>query len=103
MENQLARFRRDGMFADFPFGTDFTNEEIVLSRALKRLKERTATHVGKALAVGAALLPTSIPDSVRPYLERMRLDQPKSFGEKVQRNLVASEIKKLIAESDDIC
>ena len=103
LENQLARFRKDGMFADFPFGTDFTAEEIVLGKALKRLKERTATRLGKLRAVGAALLPTSIPGNVRRYLERMNLYQPKSFAEKVLRNLVASEIKKLVAESGDIC
>ncbi len=97
LENQLARFRKEGMFADFPFGTDFTNEEIVLSRALKKLKERTATHVGKALAVCAALLPTDASDNVRPYLQRMRLDRPSSFGEKIMRNLVVTEVKKILA------
>lgn len=97
LENQLTRFRKDGLFVDFPFGTDFTAEEIVLSKALKRLKERTATHLGKSLAVAAALLPTAIPDTVRPYLERMRLNQPKSLTERVLRNLVVTEVKKLIA------
>ncbi len=97
LENQLARFRKEGLFADFPFGTDFTNEEIVLSKALKKLKERTATHVGKALAVGAALLPTDISGSLRPYLQRMRLDRPSSFGEKIMRNLVAIEVKIILA------
>ena len=101
LENQLAHFRKDGMFADFPFGTDFTAEEIVLGKALKRLKERTATRLGKSLAVIAALLQASVPDNVRPYLERMNLYQPKSFGEKVLRNLVAGEVKKLVAKSDE--
>ena len=101
LEQQLARFRKDGLFAEFPFGTDFTAEEIVLIKALKRLKERTSTRMGKIVAVAAALLPADIPDTVTPYLERMRLSQPKSLGEKIMRSLVAGEVKKLMLTNGD--
>ncbi len=97
LEDQLAHFRNDGLFADFPFGTDFTTEEIVLGKALKRLKDRTSTRTGKAVAIIAALMPGAIPDQVKPCLKRMRLDQPTSLGERVMRNLVAGEVSKVLA------
>jgi acyl-CoA hydrolase len=33
----VAPHRRAGLFSEFPFGTDFTTEEIILAKALKRL------------------------------------------------------------------
>lgn len=41
---QLAPLRAQGYFKDFPFGTDYTQEEITLARALKALKDRVATR-----------------------------------------------------------
>jgi acyl-CoA hydrolase len=95
IEAALARYRKDGLFSEFPFGTDFTAEEIVLGKALKRLKERTSTLSGKTFAVAGALARLHIPDRVKPYLERMALDKPKTFGEKLMRDLVAAELMKM--------
>ncbi len=46
-EKMLAAQRRAGLFSDYPFGTDFTSEEIVLAKALGRLRERTGTLEGQ--------------------------------------------------------
>ena len=97
LEDTLVGYRGKGFFGEFPFGTDFTPEEIVLGKALKRLKERTSTLFGKTVAIATALLPAGIPDNVKPYLERMGLNQPKSLGEKVMQKLVAQEVAKVIA------
>ncbi len=97
LEHRLMPFRQDGLFPEFPFGTDFTAEEIVLSRALKSLKERTSTIAGKTLAITAALMPAVMPNHVRPYLQRMQLDQPKTMRERVMRNLVANELRKILS------
>jgi hypothetical protein len=32
---------------------------------------------------------------VKPYLERMALDKPKTFGEKLMRKLIAAELIKM--------
>lgn len=39
-----------GAFLDFPFGSDFTGEEIELSKALKCVKERVSTHPVRTVA-----------------------------------------------------
>ena len=56
LDRMLAAQRRAGLFSDYPFGTDFTSEEIVLAKALGRLRERTGTLKGKAGSIAAALL-----------------------------------------------
>ena len=98
LENRLAHFRNSGWFADFPFGTEFSVEEVILGRALKRLQQRTATRVGMLRATAAALLPTAVPASVRPSLERMGLSRPKSINEWVLRNLLVAELTKLMPQ-----
>jgi acyl-CoA hydrolase len=92
LEKALAPHRRAGLFSEFPFGTDFTTEEIVLAKALKRLKDRTGSLAGQAAAITGSLLRGSTPAKLRPYLERLELDRPASAREWLLRRLVTSEL-----------
>lgn len=93
MEMALSDFRNEGLFPAFPFGTDFTPEEVVLGRALKALKARTASRVGIVKAiVGAVDAPREIPEAALPYLERMGLDKPRSLKERMSQKLILSEL-----------
>jgi acyl-CoA hydrolase len=88
----LGPLRADGLFSEFPFGTDFTAEEIVLARALERLKARSASFTGRAAALaGAALAPVGAGE-IRPYLERLGLDRPATLTEKFYARLVAAAV-----------
>ena len=89
LEDALARHRAGGFFSEYPFGTDLTAEEIVLARALKLLQARTLTRAGKLRAVLGALLSGKPRQSHHPFLKRMRLDNPATFGERVLQRLVA--------------
>lgn len=85
----LAPYRARDLFQPFPFGTDLTPEEVVLREALQRLKriveqKRLPVPTPRHLRVV-----TTIPESARPYLERMGLDTPRSLKERLlQRALV---------------
>ncbi len=93
METALSDFRNDGLFPAFPFGMDFTPEEIVLGKALKALKARTASRVGLLKAImGAVDTPGEIPEAALPYLKRMGLDKPRGLKEKMSQRLVLSEL-----------
>ncbi|MCD0281149.1 acetyl-CoA hydrolase [Xanthomonas melonis] len=85
----LAPFRRDGSLPDYPLGSDFTEVEQHLLRALTWLKSATAGPVGKATTVARALL--AFP-RVQPMemacLQRMALDAPRGLGERVQARLL---------------
>jgi hypothetical protein len=96
LEQRLAPHRRAGLFSEYPFGTDFTGEEIVLAKALRRLAQRTATRSGKAGAAAAALLSGGIPAALRPYLARLQLDRPRNVQEFLWQRLVALELHDLV-------
>ena len=83
----LKPLQAAGLFPDFPFGHDFTPEELVLGKALMGLKQRSARLTGK-LGIGLALLrPT--PAGAGTYLARMGLAVPRGFREKLLARLVA--------------
>ena len=93
----LAPLRAEGLFSEFPFGTDFTAEEIVLARALERLKARSATLAGRAAAfAGAALAPVG-DDAIRPYLERLGLGSPATLTDRLYARLVAAAVAEALA------
>jgi len=97
LERRLAPFRKQGLFAEFPFGSEFTAEEIVLAKALRRLQVRTARPAGKALAVLAGLWPAAVSQRVMPCLARMGLERPAGVREKILRNMLAAEIANVLA------
>jgi hypothetical protein len=89
IEEILAPFKEEGLFPSFPFGTDFTEEELVLGRALRGLKERMAeTSPGEPSSLEAAMAISSVPEAAKPYLERMQLDAPATEQETMMQKLV---------------
>ncbi len=89
LEGLLNKYRERGLFKAFPFGTDLTEEEVVLRKALLALKQ---TVQGKRLHLPrlAEIRKTiAIPDNARPYLQRMMLERPQNLKERLlQRTLV---------------
>jgi hypothetical protein len=83
----LAPFRQSGALPDYPLGSDFTEVEQHLVKALGWLKQNTQTRSAKMRTVLAALTqPAGDGDVV--YLQRMGLDAPSSIGEKLEARLV---------------
>jgi acyl-CoA hydrolase len=68
----FAAHRNRGLFSEFPFGSEFSGEEILLARALKLLAVRTARPVGRLLTVLRALT-TPPRREQEPCLARMGL------------------------------
>lgn len=86
----LKPFQADGHFTSFPFGTDFTSEEIAIGGSLKALAAKKKPAIIKGLV---AELFRPIPPLAKPYLERMHLDKPKTGKEKIMRKVVLSAIR----------
>jgi acyl-CoA hydrolase len=93
---KIAMFRRKGFFQPFPFGTDFTEEEQVVGKALKSLKRKSRSKRLMLKMLVRALFTLSIPEVQKPYLERMGLWHAKGIEEKIFRNLLANELKDII-------
>jgi hypothetical protein len=89
LETILAPGRARGLFPSFPFGTDLTAEEVVLKKALERLKQVVDRRRPVLPQTGALRKIVDIPEGARPYLERMKLEAPRTLKEGLlQRALV---------------
>lgn len=96
LEERFVLARARGMFSEFPFGTDFTNEEIVLAKALARLKTRTAGVWPRLCAVAGAALSRGTPVKFGPYLQRMALHNPQTRQEWLWQRLLVRELRTLL-------
>jgi acyl-CoA hydrolase len=89
LDGLLAPYRARGLFPPFPFGTDLTDDEVVLKKALeglKRIVEQKRLGLPRPVVVRKTI---AIPEDARPYLERMKLDAPRTLKERLlQRALV---------------
>lgn len=91
----LAPFRADGTLPDYPLGSDFTEIEQRLLRALAWLKRNTAGTGAKLATVARALLSRTAADPA--CLQRMALDAPRGLGERVQARLLAYALRQTAA------
>jgi hypothetical protein len=97
LESAFAAPRRAGLFSEYPFGTDLTREEIDLARALRWLKEHTA---GKTARIGTMIRAWSggVDASHQHYLERLKLNEPAGFGQKMLSRLVSLGLRATAEE-----
>jgi len=98
LRGAFDRYRKEGHFSEYPFGTDLTAEEIALARALKFLDAHTSDTrellrtARSALASGDAAAARH-----RSALERMQLEPPQGFSERFLRRLVAFALEATAA------
>ena len=86
----LRPFQAQGLFPDFPFGHEFTPEELKLGKALKHLDAESRSLAGKLRLAATALKPVS--SEAAPCLKRMELAQPKTLQEKLYARLVSAAL-----------
>jgi len=90
----IGRGRLNGVIHRYPFGSDFTETEQELTRALAHLQQANKTRIGqlkllvRALAVGA-----NQNDLQRNYMVRMGLENPTSLADRIDRRLLQVAIK----------
>ena len=87
LEKLIAPYRSQGHFKAFPFGTDFTDDELVIGKALKGLKARANKKVALMAAVAKKMM-APVPDAAQPYLKRLDLEAPKDLKTKVIQKVV---------------
>jgi acyl-CoA hydrolase len=88
LEAALRPYKKEGFCKMFPYGCDFTKEELVLGKALRGLKAKMSFQgfeLPPINKLGAILRPSK--NSI-PFLERMGLLRPATFKEKVLQKLV---------------
>jgi acyl-CoA hydrolase len=96
LAKKFAPWRERGLFAELPFGTDFTAEEVVLAKALRSLQAATRTWPGRVRTVLDALFNGTPGPSVHPHLARMGLEKAKSPSQAMQRRLLTTALRKVL-------
>ena len=92
---QTSHNKAKGLFGTFPFGTDFTDEEVMLGKALKRLKKKAES---KLEIIKLLLQPLACDtEALQPYLTRMQLESPSGLEEKLYARLLRAELSQVIA------
>ncbi|GGE68070.1 hypothetical protein GCM10011533_20530 [Streptosporangium jomthongense] len=87
-------------FPAFPFGGDFTDQELVLVKALKRLKSETATRRGKLSTLLRALRTKDEQGRYTELLQRMGLHQPHGMRDKLDQRLLIHGLQLTENSSD---
>lgn len=90
LEDRLEPWVQAGLLPDFPFGTDLTDDELKIVRALKKLK-----HASQHPAEMVTLILKSLwegKEAPLPYLERLGLADAHSFKDLFVRRLFANNL-----------
>lgn len=87
----LKEYKQKGVITDFPFGTEFTKEEIVLGQSLKAFAKQNL--FGKLKLVKEMFSKGDYPSEAKSYLERMDLASPKNMKEKIMQKIVLTALK----------
>lgn len=90
LEDTLHPWAQAGLLPDFPFGTDLTDDELAMVRALKKLKH-ASEHPAELLSMAFKALWNG-KDAPQPYLERLGLAEIHSFKDLVVRRLFAGNL-----------
>lgn len=99
----FAPEKRESRFPRYPYGSDFTDIELTLIGALKKLQGLSAGALIGRLARHASIL-ASIPRTAAPYLERMDLTSPRTWRESLYARIVTLALLDdgaISANSDD--
>ena len=87
LDADLQTLQARGLLPEFPLGSDFTELETTLTRALKRMKARAATTPRWRLLL-QTLFGGAAAESTQPYLERLQLLEPINLEARVARRLL---------------
>ena len=94
LERDFAELRRAGFFSEYPFGTDLTEDEIVLARALKHLEARSTGSRGRVRTLAAAIARGRSTQRYAGPLRRMQLDRPRGLKERMLARLVTLALQE---------
>lgn len=95
VQQRLSAFKANGLFATFPFGSDFSDAEITLGKALKALKKKASS---KRKIVQLLLQPLACDaDALVPFLQRMRLQSPRGLEQRLYARLLRAELSNVVA------
>jgi acyl-CoA hydrolase len=94
LEQAFAQFRAEGLFPEYPFGTDLTTIEQRLVRGLRRVKKWSGTKPSLAMRAMLGLLAGRPNDAEHEALARIELAQPRSARDRLYSALVLRALRE---------
>lgn len=85
----IREHQSEGLFGIYPFGSDFTEEEIKIGKGLLKLKGRSRWEQMSYLAKGL----TTKKEEYQKELERLDLFRPRTVKEQIYQKLVLGSLK----------
>ncbi|MGQ5523831.1 acetyl-CoA hydrolase/transferase C-terminal domain-containing protein [Chitinimonas sp. PSY-7] len=87
---KLSPFQAKGLLPDFPFGTDFTDDELAIIDALQKMRQA----VGSPMELLGMALKSLFADKEAPegYLERLGLDEARDLKSLVMRRIFVGNL-----------
>ena len=89
----LAPLQARGLFPLFPFGSDFTPDEMALLPALQRLKGVSASKLRLAAFLLSSLAMGKATPAEDTLLRRLDLDRPAGYGGRILKRLVLRSLR----------
>ena len=95
LAQRLAAAQANGLFPQFPFGSDFSAEELELLPALKRLQQVSASKARLAAFLLGCIWQSAATPAERVLLRRLDLESPRGIGARVLRGLVIRALRQV--------
>jgi hypothetical protein len=90
----MTPLRRQGLFDELPFGSEFTQEEVELAKALKFLDTHAISWRGRLNLATRAF--NAQPDqTMASALKRMGLSAPATWRERLSQRMVAAGLRAI--------
>jgi acyl-CoA hydrolase len=94
LQQAMAPLYQQGLLPDYPFGTDLTDQEILLAASLRRIKTLSEEPTQFIAAAVKALLHHGNEEAARPYLERIQLEHPETTRDFLIQHLLMMELEE---------
>ncbi|MGB3623465.1 MAG: acetyl-CoA hydrolase/transferase C-terminal domain-containing protein [Ketobacter sp.] len=95
LEKMIQPYRDKHLFPAFPFGSDFTETELVVVQCLKAMQSKMSRKSNIFRAILRSVKNKQVPEHFTPYLQRVELDQPATIEDKIARAMMIKELENL--------
>ena len=94
LQQVMAPLYQQGLLPDYPFGTDLTEQEVLLAASLRKIKALSEEPTHFIASAFKALLHHGDEDAARPFLERVHLEHPETTRDFLVQQLLMLELEE---------
>ncbi len=97
LQKQFNAFRQQGFFPKYPFGSDFTEQELIIIDALQYLKKQTRSRWSTMRFMAKTMFSQQKGVQLNPYMERMNLLKTTNLSEKMAQKMLKFALSKTLS------